>query len=217
MDDKDINDFLEDEENISDNEIDDNDNDNMLSDNDYDDIDSENDDIEKIQQINKNDDLINKDSINILSDDKINTTNDNNSDYDDDDDDDDDYDSLYQKFNKGLDNNFLQYYHPESNICNYMEINKLSNIVRDDNNNIIDDNHKTIPILSKYEKTKIIGIKAKQINNGNPPYITIPDNIIDGNIIAEMELIQKIPFIIRRPLPNRTFEYWKLKDLEIYY
>ena len=31
-----------------------------------------------------------------------------------------------------------------------------------------------------------------------------------------MELNEKkIPFIIRRPLPNNSSEYWKLQDLEI--
>ena len=31
-----------------------------------------------------------------------------------------------------------------------------------------------------------------------------------------MELKEKkIPFIIRRPLPDNTFEYWKLQDLEL--
>ena len=34
--------------------------------------------------------------------------------------------------------------------------------------------------------------------------------------IAEEELKQKkIPFIIRRPLPNGASEYWKVKDLEM--
>ena len=222
MDEKDSNLFQDDEENNYD--IDDNDNDNdndynddndqIIIDSDPDDIDSENDDIEKIQDINKNT-IENKDNINLLSDNDNDNNNDNEYiDYESDEDNDD----FLQKFDKGLDNNFLQYYHPEMNISNYMEIDKLSTVIRDDNNNIIDDNHKTIPILSKYEKTKIIGIRAKQINNGNPPYITVPDNIIDGNIIAIMELQEKkLPFIIRRPLPDRSFEYWKIKDLEIFY
>ena len=34
--------------------------------------------------------------------------------------------------------------------------------------------------------------------------------------INELELIQKrIPFIIRRPIPGGSCEYWNLKDLEI--
>ena len=40
--------------------------------------------------------------------------------------------------------------------------------------------------------------------------------IIDGYIIAERELLEKkIPFIIKRPISNNKFEYWKLEDLEI--
>ena len=99
---------------------------------------------------------------------------------------------------------------------NYIEIENLSKITRDDNNNIIDDNHKTVPILSKYEKTKILGLRSKQINCGATPFISIEDNIIDGYIIAERELMEKkIPFIIKRPISNNKFEYWKLEDLEI--
>ena len=93
----------------------------------------------------------------------------------------------------------------------------MSEIVRDNNNNIIDEFHKTLPILTKYEKTKILGIRLKQLNNGSQPFINIGENIIDNNIIALQELEnKKLPFIIVRPLPNRTFEYWKLKDLEVY-
>ena len=51
--------------------------------------------------------------------------------------------------------------------------------------------------------------------SGANPFIKVPENIIDGYIIAEMELKEKlIPFIIRRPLPNGTSEYWNIKDLE---
>ena len=57
----------------------------------------------------------------------------------------------------------------------------------------------------------------KQLNNGSKPFINVNENIIDNNIIANNELQNKVlPFIIVRPLPNRTFEYWKLKDLEVY-
>lgn len=132
---------------------------------------------------------------------------------------DDDYDDLYyQKFNNGLTQNNLEYYHSECKIPNYIEIDKLSKVIRDENNIIVDYNHRTIPILTKYEKTRILGQRSKQLNSGSKPYINISENIIDGYIIAEMELKEKkIPFIIRRPLPNGTFEYWKVKDLEIYY
>jgi len=44
----------------------------------------------------------------------------------------------------------------------------------------------------------------------------VPNNVIDGYLIAKLELEEKlIPIIIRRPLPNGKSEYWKIKDLEI--
>jgi DNA-directed RNA polymerase I, II, and III subunit RPABC2 len=80
----------------------------------------------------------------------------------------------------------------------------------------VDNLHKTIPILTKYEKTKILGLRAKQLNNGAVPFVKLSTNIIDGYLIALKELEQKkIPFIIRRPLPNGASEYWHLQDLEI--
>ena len=48
------------------------------------------------------------------------------------------------------------------------------------------------------------------------PFVKVPENIIDGYIIAELELQQKkIPFIIKRPMPGGGFEYWHLRDLEL--
>ena len=80
---------------------------------------------------------------------------------------------------------------------------------------MIDAHHKTLPILTKYERTRIIGQRAKQINQGAKPYIQVPEGIIDGYIIAEMEVkAKKTPFIIQRPLPDGTIEFWKLEDLE---
>lgn len=70
--------------------------------------------------------------------------------------------------------------------------------------------------MTKYEKAKIIGIRAQQINSGSEPFIQIDNNMIDGLTIANEELIKKkIPFIIRRPLPNGSSEYWNINDLEL--
>ncbi len=133
-------------------------------------------------------------------------------------DDDSDDDTLDNKFEiEGL-NEFLANYHPESKQHNYDEIYALSKVVRDSNGIIIDDLHRTLPIMSKYEKTRILGQRAKQLNSGNKPFISVPKNIMDGYLVAQEELIQKkLPFIIRRPLPNGGSEYWRIKDLEILY
>jgi DNA-directed RNA polymerase subunit K/omega len=121
-----------------------------------------------------------------------------------------------KKFDDDVRKNFIVDYHPEDIIHNQEEILSLSHIVRDKDGNIIDELHKTTPFLSRYEKTKIIGQRAKQINSGSKPFIKINQNIIDGTLIAHMELEhKKIPFIIRRPIPNGGSEYWRVKDLEL--
>ena len=139
----------------------------------------------------------------------------NDSDYDSEDDDDED-DEYLQKFDKEMRDNYILEQHPESVNQNYDEIYRLASVQRNKENIIIDELHKTIPILTKYEKTRILGLRAKQLNNGAKPMIKMNVPIIDGYLIALKELEEKaIPVIIRRPIPNGSSEYWHLKDLEI--
>lgn len=127
-----------------------------------------------------------------------------------------DSDEFLQKFTNDVKKDYIGEYHNECLSINYDEIQILSKISRDKNQIIIDNLHRTTPILTKYEQTRILGIRTKQLNNGAEPYISINENILDNYLIAQMELQQKkIPFIIARPIPNNTFEYWKLQDLEI--
>lgn len=131
--------------------------------------------------------------------------------------DDDEYDENYlQKFDANVTQNYINTNHPEVFSHNFDEVTKMMQIHRDNNGNIIDPCHKTLPIMTKFEKTRIIGQRAKQIETGSIPFIKVPDNIIDSYLIAELELQQrKLPFIIRRPLPNGTCEYWDANDLEM--
>tara|TARA_Y100000741_G_scaffold362474_1_gene348314 strand:- start:743 stop:1399 length:657 start_codon:yes stop_codon:yes gene_type:complete len=133
------------------------------------------------------------------------------------DDSDVDDNEYFQKFDEELKSNYIEQHHPEENNLNSDEIRGLINVFRDDNGIIIDDLHKTVPCLTKYEYTSILGIRAKQLNEGSQPFIKLDDkDIIDGYLIAQMELkMKKIPFIVKRPLPNGGNEYWKLSDLEL--
>lgn len=135
----------------------------------------------------------------------------------DDDDDDDDNDEKYlQKFDNNVRTQFIESYHPEVLTHNYDEVKNLAKITRDKNGVIIDKLHKTIPFLTKYEKARIIGQRANQINAGAKPLIQSSPGVIDSYLIASKELeLKKIPFIIKRPIPNGGFEYWNLSDLEV--
>jgi len=133
-----------------------------------------------------------------------------------DDDEDDDEDEHYlQKFDAEINKNYIHEFHPECLNHNNDEIQTLAKVIRDDNNIVVDPLHRSLPFLTKYEKARILGQRAKQIEIGAKPFVKVPENIIDGYIIAELELREKkIPFIIKRPIPGGAFEYWHVKDLE---
>ena len=54
---------------------------------------------------------------------------------------------------------------------------------------------------------------------GAQPYINIDFDInsnMDLRLIANKELLEgKLPFIIKRPLPNNKFDYYRIKDLNL--
>lgn len=125
-------------------------------------------------------------------------------------------DNYLQKFNNNDREKILEDYYPELHQHNIDEIKTLSIINRDNNGKIIDPLHQTLPFITKYEKTRILGERSKQIAAGAQPLIPIDNTTIDSYLIAEKEFNEKaIPFIIKRPLPSGGCEYWKLCDLEI--
>lgn len=80
-----------------------------------------------------------------------------------------------------------------------------------------DRRHKSVPYLTVFEKTKILGFRANQLAQGSKPFIlNIPPHVTDVLEIAAMELEQKrLPLILKRPMPDGSFEYVKLSDLMI--
>ncbi len=142
---------------------------------------------------------------------------DENTDDDDEDEDDEDVDSeMLRKLEKDEYSDILIDYHPEIKQNNYNDIVAMCTIVRDKSGVISDDFHKTIPWLTKYERARVLGIRAKQLNNGGDAFVQVPSSMISGYKIAIEELkAKKIPFIIRRPIPNGGTEYWRLEDLEL--
>ena len=128
----------------------------------------------------------------------------------------DDGTNYLRKFDSDMRENYIATHHHEMMQLNMAEVDSLVRVVRNADGMIVDSIHKTAPFLTKYEKTRILGQRAKQLNQGAQPVITIDKKIIDGYLIAQLELQQKaLPFIIRRPLPGGKSEYWRLADLEL--
>ena len=81
----------------------------------------------------------------------------------------------------------------------------------------LDPNHKSVPFLTQYERTKILGMRANQLSQGARPYIDVPEYMTDVGEIARLELKERrLPFLVRRPMPDGSHEYWRLSDLIIF-
>lgn len=70
-------------------------------------------------------------------------------------------------------------------------------------------------VMTKYEKTKIIGLRLEQLSRGAP---TLVDTKGCSSIreIVEKELQERlIPYVLVRTLPNNKKEYFRICDMII--
>jgi DNA-directed RNA polymerase I, II, and III subunit RPABC2 len=117
--------------------------------------------------------------------------------------------------------NELMRFHPEARIDTIesvaMDI-QLTNVPPSFKNSDgqADPKHRSSPFLTQYEKTKVLGFRTNQLSQGARAFIAVPSHVTDLKEIAKMELeARRFPFIIKRPMPDVTFEKWRLSDLLI--
>jgi len=117
--------------------------------------------------------------------------------------------------------NELMRFHPEARIDTIESISmdiQLTNVPPSFANadGQADPKHRSVPFLTQFEKTKILGFRTNQLSQGARAFIAVPAHITDLREIAKMELeARRLPFIIKRPMPDGTFEKWRLSDLLI--
>ena len=71
------------------------------------------------------------------------------------------------------------------------------------------------PMLTRFEKARIMGARALQLSLGAPVFIEIPKNATTSLEIAMEELKQKvIPIVIKRTLPNGDYQNLPLDKFE---
>jgi len=79
-----------------------------------------------------------------------------------------------------------------------------------------DSIHRSVPYLTQFERTKILGFRSNQLSQGARPLIQVPTHVTDVMDIARLELEQKrLPFLLKRPMPDGTYEYFRLQDLVV--
>eukprot|EP00731_Ephydatia_muelleri_P031596 Em0023g103a len=71
----------------------------------------------------------------------------------------------------------------------------------------------TTPYMTKYERARVLGTRALQISMGAPVMVEL-EGETDSLKIAMKELkVRKIPIIIRRYLPDGSYEDWGVDEL----
>ncbi|ELR12827.1 RNA polymerase subunit [Acanthamoeba castellanii str. Neff] len=74
---------------------------------------------------------------------------------------------------------------------------------------------KTTRYMTKYERARVLGTRALQISM-NAPIMVELEGETDPLEIAQKELRErKIPIIIRRYLPDGSFEDWSIDELVV--
>lgn len=83
------------------------------------------------------------------------------------------------------------------------------------NYDTIKKNNITRAKLTKYERTKCLGMRAEMLAGGAEPLVVVPLYVTSVEEIARLELEQKkLPFILRRKNTDNC-DYWKVSDLEL--
>ena len=87
----------------------------------------------------------------------------------------------------------------------------------------------TNPLMTKYELNQILSLRMLHISMGMPIFLTseevkatmgsdtinLQSNIELRKIAVHELLAGKLPYIVRRFLPNQKVEYWRLRDMDI--
>lgn len=69
-------------------------------------------------------------------------------------------------------------------------------------------------VLTKYELSRILGLRALQLSNDAKPMVKVSKDITDEMDIAKKELMEhKLPFIIKRKLPDGSSIDIKVSDM----
>jgi len=117
--------------------------------------------------------------------------------------------------------NELMRFHPEARIDTIESVSmdiQLTNVppTFENADGQADPKHRSVPFLTQFEKTKILGFRTNQLSQGARAFIAVPAHVTELRDIAKLELeARRLPFIIKRPMPDGSFEKWRLSDLMI--
>ncbi|KAJ2454803.1 subunit common to RNA polymerases I, II, and III [Coemansia sp. RSA 2336] len=111
----------------------------------------------------------------------------------------------YEQDNDFHDDNEMDIQHPDDQVEIFLPDSNIEPLPSSERT--------TTPYMTKYERARILGARALQISMNAPVMVEL-DGESDPYVIALKELrSKKIPFVIRRYLPDGSFEDWRVTEL----
>lgn len=80
----------------------------------------------------------------------------------------------------------------------------------------------TLPWLTKYEFDQVIGLRTMHLSKGAIPLVDVAEGfrVTSNTQLRQIALDElrnkKLPYIVKRPLPNGKAEYWPVAKLELH-
>ncbi|MFZ9221093.1 MAG: hypothetical protein ACO22Y_06205 [Sediminibacterium sp.] len=81
--------------------------------------------------------------------------------------------------------------------------------------------YRSTPVMTKYEFNQLISLRVTHLANGAIPFVQMPEEMkVTSNMelrrIALQELREgKLPYLVKRTMPNNKIEYWKIKEMDL--
>lgn len=74
--------------------------------------------------------------------------------------------------------------------------------------------------FTKYEYTALMATRAQQLADGAKPLVELTglktsDPLFVWNVAKREIAMRKLPFLIRRQMPNGTSEFWSAQEMEV--
>ena len=121
----------------------------------------------------------------------------------------------YMEHCKGHGSAWTRRFQPIAIIEEYIDVNEFEEDKNISELYVQNDQRITKPVLTKYERVRILGDRSTQLSLGAKPMVKGVQKL-DPKEIAQLELkMGVIPFIVIRTLPTGKKERWHIKELEI--
>jgi DNA-directed RNA polymerase subunit K/omega len=81
--------------------------------------------------------------------------------------------------------------------------------------------YRSKPIMTKYEFNELISLRTTHLSLGAIPFVQVPEEL---NIVSNMQLRKialqelkegKLPYLVKRTIPNHKPEYWAIKNMDL--